>query len=114
MTDIHHADAIRAHVQKLVRAWDADYWRNCDRERAFPREFFDAVGAAGYFGALLSEEHGGSAAGLATASVLVEEINRAGGDAAAVNAQMTICGVLARDGSAEQRKLLSDVAAGKL
>jgi alkylation response protein AidB-like acyl-CoA dehydrogenase len=106
--------SVRAHMRKLAETWSADYWRARDRERSFPQEFFEAVGRAGYFGALIDEEHGGAAAGLGAASLLVEEINRAGGDAAAVNAQMTICGVIAREGSPAQRQLLRQVANGEL
>ncbi len=105
-------EAVRGHARRLATQWGADYFRECDRNRAFPEDFFQAMGQAGYFGALLDEQDGGSGAGLGVASILIEEINRAGGDAAAVNAQMSICGVLARDGSPEQRKLLRDVANG--
>ncbi len=113
-SNAHDVNAVRGHVRKLAETWGAEYWRLRDRERTFPQEFFEAVGRAGYFGALIDEEYGGSAAGLGVASVLVEEINRAGGDAAAINAQMTICGVIAREGSSEQRQLLRQVASGEL
>lgn len=114
MEDTHEVASVREHVRRLVRKWDADYFRDCDRERSFAEDFFAAFGGAGYFGALLPEALGGSGAGLAVASVIIEEINRAGGDAAAVNAQMSICGALARDGTPEQKRLLPAVAAGRL
>lgn len=105
--------AVRSAVRKLMTAFGPDYFREADSARAFPEAFFRAVGDAGYFGTMVGEDFGGSEAGPSVASVIVEEINRAGGDAAVINAQMSICGTLARDGSDEQKaRYLADVAAG--
>jgi acyl-CoA dehydrogenase len=84
-----------------------------DSQRAFPVKAFETIGEAGYFGTLIPVEYGGSDAGPAVASVVVEEINRAGGDAASINAQMTICGTLLRDGTDEQRAHLPKIASGE-
>jgi len=47
--------------------------------------------------------------------MIVEEINRAGGDAATVNAQMSICGILVRDGSpALKERYLGGIADGHI
>ena len=106
-------EAVREHARRLAAHWGADYFRKCDHDRVFPEAFFEAAGRAGYFGALLEERDGGSGAGLGAASILIEEINRAGGDASTAGAQMSICGALARDGSSAQRALLADVASGR-
>ena len=97
-----------------MRRFDVDYWRRIDEKKAFPEEFFQTMADAGYFGTLIPEAWGGSNAGPEVASVVVEEINRAGGDAAAINAQMAICGVLVRSGSDAQRAELQRIATGEV
>ena len=112
---LENMDELRGPVRKLMERFGPDYWRKVDDERAFPQELFDAFGEAGYFATLIPEAYGGQDAGPRAASVVVEEINRAGGDAAVINAQMTICGTLVRDGSHEQKqRYLPDIASGKL
>src|SRR5690606_22539133 len=81
-------------------------------QRCFPERFFQTMGEAGYFGTLIGEDEGGTGAGPLVASTVVEEINRAGGDAATINAQMAICGVLSRHGSDEQKRVLAAIAEG--
>lgn len=106
---------VRKALRPLLARFGPDYWREQDAKRTFPVSFFEAVAEAGYFGTLIPKEFGGAEAGPSTASVLVEEINRAGGDAACINAQMSICGTLVRAGSAQQKKrYLPDIASGKL
>ncbi len=98
-----------------MRDFDPDYWRRMDEERAFPTVFFEAAAELGYFGTLIPTVWGGSESGPAAASILVEEINRAGGDAAVANAQIALCGTLVRDGTDEQReRYLRDVARGQV
>ncbi len=97
-----------------MKGYDPDYWLEIDKERSFPTQFFDTMGEAGYFGTMIPDEWGGTDAGPEAASIIVEEINRAGGDAAAINAQMSICGTIVRHGSHEQKLLLPDIAAGKV
>ncbi|HEY6725268.1 MAG TPA: acyl-CoA dehydrogenase family protein [Polyangiaceae bacterium] len=106
--------AVRQAVRGIMRRYDADYWRRLDEQKQFPSEFFDAMAEAGYFGTLIPEAYGGSDAGPEVASVIVEEINRQGGDAAAINAQMAISGVIVRSGSEAQRARLEQIAKGKL
>lgn len=109
------ADEVRAALGPTLRRFGPDYWRELDAERAFPTEFFDAMGDAGYFGTFIPEAYGGADAGARVASVLVEEINRAGGDAAAINAQMAICRTLVLHGNEEQKKrYLPGVASGEI
>lgn len=108
-------EEIRQALRKLLADFGPGYWRVKDAERAFPTELYAAMGAAGYFGTLIPAEHGGNAAGPGVASVVVEEINAGGGDAAAVNAQMAICTTLVREGSEELKsRYLPKIATGDL
>lgn len=96
-----------------MEGFGPDYWMGQDVSKSFPTAFFETIGKAGYFGTFIPEVYGGAEAGATVASVLVEEINRAGGDAAAVNAQMSICRTLVLHGSEEQKeRYLPGVASG--
>lgn len=65
--------------------------------------------------ALIPEEYGGSGLGLTEASIIMEEINRAGGNSGACHCQMYNVNTLVRDGSEEQRqKYLPRIASGEL
>ncbi len=112
-TDSPELITLRDEVRRVMQRFDADYWRTVDSERVFPEAFFKAMGEQGYFGTLLPERYEGSDAGPAAASVIIEEVNRSGGDATTLNAQMAICGTLLRDGSDAQReRYLADIARG--
>ena len=58
---------------------------------------------AGWLAALIPPEYGGAGLGLTEASVILEEINRAGGNAGACHGQMYNMGTLLRHGSAAQK-----------
>jgi acyl-CoA dehydrogenase len=107
--------AVRANIRAMCEKFGIDYWKKTDDARAFPEEFVQTVGEAGYLGALIPAAWGGSEAGPGIASVIVEEINRLGGDAAVVNAQMAICGTLVRHGTDDQKRAyLPGVAQGSV
>lgn len=107
-------EAVRREIQRILIRYDVKYWRGVDKTREFPEAFMETVSRAGYAGALLPSQYGGSELGPAAASVIVEQINRAGGDAAAINAQMALSGALLRDGTDEQRaRYLPSIAAGE-
>lgn len=109
------AEEVRVALQPTLQRFGPDYWREQDAARSFPTAFFDTIGEAGYFGTFIPEAYGGEDAGPRVASVLVEEINRAGGDAASVNAQMSICRTLVLHGNEEQKqRYLPGVASGAL
>ena len=106
---------IRDAVRQLCRQFPDEYFREVDAQRAYPEAFVDALMAAGWLAAMIPEEYGGTGLGLAAASVIMEEINRAGGNAGAVHGQMYNMGTLLRSGSAAQKqKYLPDIAAGRL
>jgi acyl-CoA dehydrogenase len=109
------ADEVRAALGPALQRFGPDYWREQDAAKSFPTAFFDTIGEAGYFGTFIPEAYGGADAGARVASVLVEEINRAGGDAASVNAQMSICRTLVLHGTEEQKqRYLPAVASGEI
>jgi len=109
------ADEVRSALRPTLERFGPDYWREQDTKKTFPTEFFQTIGDAGYFGTFIPEAYGGADAGPIVASVLVEEINRAGGDAACVNAQMAICRTLVLHGTDEQKaRYLPGVATGAI
>ena len=95
---------LRRGVQQLCARFPGEYWRRLDGERAYPVAFVQAMTEAGFLGALIPEEYGGGGATVAEASVILEEINRSGGNAGVCHAQMYVMGALVRHGSAEQKK----------
>lgn len=108
-------DEIRMAVRKICARFDLDYWRRCDESESYPSEFVQAMTEAGWLAALIPEEYGGSGLGLMDACVILEEINRSGGNGAACHAQMYTMGSLLRHGSAAQKaKYLPRIADGSL
>ncbi|HWL57470.1 MAG TPA: acyl-CoA dehydrogenase family protein [Paracoccus sp. (in: a-proteobacteria)] len=106
---------IRDAVRALCAEFPDEYHRKIDEARAYPEEFVDALTKAGWMAALIPEEYGGSGLGLTEASVIMEEINRAGGNSGACHGQMYNMNTLIRHGSEEQRrKYLPRIASGEL
>jgi len=106
---------IREAVRALCAQFPDEYFRKVDEERAYPEAFVDALTRAGWLAALIPSEYGGSGLGLAEASVIMEEINRSGGNSGACHGQMYNMGTLLRHGSeAQKRKYLPKIASGEL
>jgi len=106
---------LRSALRELCAQFPAEYFRRIDERRAYPEEFVDALTRAGWLAALIPEEYGGSGLGLTEASVIMEEINRAGGNAGACHGQMYNMGTLLRHGSASQKRAyLPKIARGEL
>jgi acyl-CoA dehydrogenase len=106
---------IRAGVRALCSEFPAEYHRRIDADRGYPDAFVDALTKAGWLAALIPQAYGGSGLGLAEASVIMEEINRSGGNAGACHGQMYNMGTLVRHGSAEQKqRWLPPIARGEL
>ena len=116
----HHAPTdphteIRDEVRKLCARFPGEYWRKLDQVRGYPTEFVRALTEAGYLGALIPEEYGGSGLPLRAAAVILEEINASGCVASQGHAQMYIMGTLMRHGSeAQKRKYLPGIASGSI
>ncbi|MEO7854023.1 MAG: acyl-CoA dehydrogenase family protein, partial [Rubrivivax sp.] len=108
-------EEIRDAVRALCADFADEYFRKTDAERAYPAAFVEALTKAGWLAALIPQEFGGSGLGLAEASVIMEEINRCGGNAGACHGQMYNMGTLLRHGSAAQKALyLPKIASGEL
>jgi len=106
---------LREAVRELCARFPPEYFRRIDERRAYPEEFVDALTRAGWLAALIPPEYGGSGLGLSEASVIMEEINRCGGNSAACHGQMYNMGTLLRHGSAEQKRTyLPKIASGEL
>jgi len=106
---------IRDGVRALCADFPPAYFRQVDERREYPEAFVTALTRAGWLAALIPQEYGGSGLGLAEASVIMEEINRAGGNAGACHGQMYNMGTVLRHGSAEQkREYLPRIASGEL
>ena len=106
---------LRDGVRALCAEFPGEYHRRIDAERGYPEEFVDALTGAGWMAALIPQEYGGSGLGLAEASVIMEEINRSGGNSGACHGQMYNMNTLVRHGSVEQRRrYLPKIASGEL
>ena len=104
-------DAVRA----LCNAFTGEYWRKIDEERGYPEEFVKALTGAGWLAALIPEEYGGSGLSVAEASVIMEEVNRSGGNSGCCHGQMYNMGTVLRHGSeAQKRSYLPRIASGEL
>jgi acyl-CoA dehydrogenase len=107
--------AIRAAVRELCAGYGDAYWRDLDRTHAYPTDFVHALTEAGWLGALIPTEFGGAGLGITEASIILEEINGAGGNAATAHAQMYIMGTVLRHGSTDQKqRYLPGIARGEL
>ena len=106
---------LRTALRDLCRRYTGEYWRSVDEARGYPEEFVRALTEAGWLAALIPEEYGGSGLKLTEASIILEEVNRSGGNSAACHAQMYIMGTLLRHGSEEQKqRYLPKIAGGEL
>ncbi|MRD55422.1 acyl-CoA dehydrogenase [Betaproteobacteria bacterium LSUCC0115] len=118
MHEIPAADAhqdLREALRDLCAQFDSKYWQEVDDARGYPEAFVNALTEAGWLAALIPTEYGGSGLGLTEASVIMEEINRSGGNAGSCHGQMYNMGTILRHGSAEQKQLyLPKIASGEL
>ena len=121
MNDVSHAHPpddlapVRESVRALCARFPGEYWRKLDRERAYPTEFVRALTEAGFLGALIPEEYGGSGLPMSAAAAILEEIHASGCNGAACHAQMYTMGTVLRHGSPEQKaQYLPGIAKGEL
>src|SRR5215207_5761078 len=112
-TETH--EELRRGVREVCEGFPNEYWRGLDAERRYPEEFVRAMTEAGYLGALIPEEYGGMGLGVSATTVILEEINRSGGNAQPAHAQVYTMGTLLRHGSEEQkREYLPKIASGAI
>jgi acyl-CoA dehydrogenase len=106
---------LREALRGLLDGFGSAYWQQVDHARGYPDAFVDAMTKAGWLAALIPGDYGGSGLGLAEASVIMEEINRSGGNAGSCHGQMYNMGTLLRHGSeAQKRRYLPKIATGEL
>jgi len=106
---------IRDAVRALCAQFPDEYHRQIDQQRGYPEAFVNALTKAGWLAAMIPQEYGGSGLGLTEASVIMEEINRSGGNSGACHGQMYNMGTLLRHGSpAQKREYLPKIASGDL
>jgi acyl-CoA dehydrogenase len=106
---------IREAVAKLCAGFPGPYWRELDREMAYPTAFVNALTESGYLSVLIPETYGGSGLPLSAAAAILEEVQRAGCNGGACHAQMYTMGTLLRHGSdAQKAAYLPAIAEGRL
>ena len=106
---------IREGVARLCEDFPGAYWREKDRDGAYPNEFVAALTEQGYLSALIPEEYGGLGLPLSAGAAILEEVHRAGCNAAACHAQMYTMGTVLRHGSeAQKAEYLPKIATGEL
>ena len=79
---------IREGMRDLCSRFKPEYHRGHDADASYPAEFIDALTKAGWLASMIPEEYGGSGLGLTEASIVMEEINRSGGNAGHCHGQM--------------------------
>ena len=110
-----HWESLRAGVRALCDRYGDEYWRRLDRERAFPEELVRDLSREGWLSTMIPAEYGGGGMGLAEAGIVLEEVNRSGGNAGTAHAQVYMMGVLLRHaGERLKRAYLPRVASGDL
>lgn len=118
MTSFHPAaeyQDIRDGVAAVCAEFPGSYWRDLDARRAYPKEFVQTLIRKGYLGAMIPEEYGGLGVTLTASAVILEEIHRSGGNAAACHAQMYTMGTVLRHGSdAQKQQYLPSIADGSI
>ena len=115
MSDQNSLQQIRDSVSKLCSDFDSKYWQEIDKKFLYPEKFINELTKSGWLSVLIPQDFGGSGLGISEASVILEEINRSGGNSGVCHAQMYIMGTLLRHGNIEQKeKFLTQIASGKL
>ena len=115
MTQDDELSAIRDSVAALCARFPGEYWRETDRERAYPTAFVEAMTREGFLGALIPEAYGGSGLGLVAATAILQEVHKSGCNAGACHAQMYTMGTILKHGTEEQKaRWLPKIASGEI
>src|SRR5487761_367633 len=106
---------LRQSVRRICAGYPGPYWQKLEEAEGYPTAFVDELTSAGFLGALIPEEYGGSGLPLRAAAGILEEINASGCTASQGHAQMYVMGTLLRHGSEEQKeRYLPGIASGEL
>ncbi|WP_045877211.1 acyl-CoA dehydrogenase family protein [Pseudofrankia sp. DC12] len=110
--------AIREAVRDICKGYDAEYWRQHEKNHEFPWEFYNDLAAAGWVGIAIPEEFGGGGGGITEASIVMEEVAAAGGAMNAASAlHISIFGmnpVVKYGSQAQKERYLPKVATGEM
>ena len=107
--------ALKAAVYELCKQYSPAYWQELDAKREYPDALVNDLTKAGYLAVLIPQEYGGAGLGIMEGALILEEINRSGGNAGACHAQMYIMGTVLRHGSEQQKNMyLPKIATGEL
>ena len=115
MSNEDELSAIRSSVAALCTRFPGEYWRELDRERAYPTAFVEAMTREGFLGALIPEAYGGSGLGLVAATAILQEVHKSGCNAGACHAQMYTMGTILKHGTEDQKaRWLPKIASGEI
>jgi acyl-CoA dehydrogenase len=115
VTSPEQYEVLRQGVREVCADFPDDYWRELDAKREYPEAFVQAMTEGGYLSALIPQEYGGLGLRMTETSIILEEINRSGGNAQPAHAQVYTMGTLLRHGSEEQkREYLPKIASGEV
>jgi acyl-CoA dehydrogenase len=115
MTEAETYANLRQSVREVCQDFPASYWRKLDLQRAYPETFMKAMTEARFLAALIPQKYGGLGLSLTETSIILEEVNRSGGNSGTVHAQIYTMGTLLRHGSEEQKqRYLPEIARGNL
>jgi len=115
MSNEDELSAIRSSVAALCARFPGEYWRELDRERAYPTQFVEAMTREGFLGALIPEAFGGSGLGLVAATAILQEVHKSGCNAGACHAQMYTMGTILKHGTEDQKaRWLPKIASGEI
>lgn len=113
MTTHESHEKLRASVREVCSAFPSAYWRRLDQAREYPEAFVQAMTEARLLAALIPQEYGGLGLNLVETSVILEEVNRSGGNAGTAHAQIYTMGTVLRHGSqAQKQEYLPQIARG--
>jgi len=115
MSNEDELSAIRSSIAALCARFPGEYWRELDRERAYPTQFVEAMTREGFLGALIPEAYGGSGLGLVAATAILQEVHKSGCNAGACHAQMYTMGTILKHGTEDQKaRWLPKIASGEI
>lgn len=103
-------------VDQTIARFDDDYWSKLDRSGDYPEAFFQAMAKGGWLGMVLPEAFGGSGLGVTEAALMMTQVARRGGMAAASSIHMNIFGpksLVAHATAAQQQRWLPGIIAGE-
>jgi acyl-CoA dehydrogenase len=111
-TSSNNHPEIRDAIRALCAEFPDEYFRKID-ESSLPGTFVNALTKAGWLAALIPQEYGGSGLGLTEASVIMEEINRCGGNSAPATARCTTWARCCAMAPGAEGKYLPKIASGE-